>query len=257
MINIKMEDGKVWLSTPVNQSGIQIGNNALVHDLHRVENHSADPIKKEEDIARITDYLVANGRYRDNVLFWMGISFGVRCGDLLNFRFGHLIDEHGRWIDEIRFVEQKTKETRSVGKNRVVYLTDPVKNAIELYCSGRAINRDDFVFPSYKNGKAGNHMSRQAVDKIFKHLINDELGMPYHASTHMFRKTFAYHVLTKCEDRSRALEYLQLIFGHSSPMITLMYAGVTDEEIRDLTTNLYNGVDRYQFRKAIGDLKIS
>ena len=54
-----------------------------------------------------------------------------------------------------------------------------------------------------------------------------------HAGTHLMRKTFAYHYLTGAADRSRALEQLMLLLGHSSPRITLSYAGITEDELRD------------------------
>ena len=58
------------------------------------------------------------------------------------------------------------------------------------------------------------------------------------------RKTFAYHCIMQSPDRTRAIEFLQRILGHSSAAITLAYAGITDEEIRSTYKKLNLGMRR-------------
>ena len=86
-----------------------------------------------------------------------------------------------------------------------------------------------------------NNLKRRSVERILKEVINDELGIPVKASTHCLRKTFAYQVIMNAKDRSRAIEFLQKIFGHSSQQVTLHYAGITDDEIQDMYQNLNLG----------------
>ena len=43
--------------------------------------HAAEPIKSMSDIALISKYLIDHGRYRDNMLFIVGINFGLRASD--------------------------------------------------------------------------------------------------------------------------------------------------------------------------------
>lgn len=66
-----------------------------------------------------------------------------------------------------------------------------------------------------------------------KSIVNDELHIPVHASTHMLRKTFAYHFLMEAPDRNRALELLSMQLNHSSIAYTLRYIGITQDEILD------------------------
>ena len=45
--------------------------------------HTSDPIKSIDDIYSISNWFISNGRYRDNMLFIVGINFGLRVSDLL------------------------------------------------------------------------------------------------------------------------------------------------------------------------------
>lgn len=71
------------------------------------------------------------------------------------------------------------------------------------------------------------------VERLLKSIVNDELHIPVHASTHMLRKTFAYHFLMAAPDRNRALELLSMQLNHSSIAYTLRYIGITQDEILD------------------------
>ncbi len=49
--------------------------------------HAAEPIKDMNDIIRISQFLIGQLRYRDNMLFIVGINFGLRVSDLAHFAF--------------------------------------------------------------------------------------------------------------------------------------------------------------------------
>ena len=52
-----------------------------VHNDLAVE-HAAEPIKSMDDIIRISQFLIGQKRFRDNMLFIVGINFGLRISDL-------------------------------------------------------------------------------------------------------------------------------------------------------------------------------
>lgn len=200
--------------------------------------HAAEPIKNMEDIKKIQKYLIDNKQYRDNLIFIMGINFGLRCGDLLNMRVGSLIDTNGFYRDQIVIQEGKTQ------KFRTVYPNEAVEDAADLYfMNAGTVDFDDYLFRSESNrGKnSGEHLAVRNVERMLKNVINDELGMDVHASTHCLRKTFAYHVIMTAPNRDRALEFLMKIFGHSNIAVTLRYAGITDMEIKNAYQNLNLG----------------
>ena len=238
--------------------------------------HAAEPIKNSEDIRRVIRYLTERGRYRDNLLFVAGINFGLRCGDLLRLQVGHVVDERGRLRQKIVLQEEKTD------KYREVYMNQAVAEALRLYANGKEFDIDDYLFPSLSNNDSdalydklsvkeriqltesgdkalyrirkgtGGPISRRSAERILKSVINDELGIDIHAGTHCMRKTFAYHTIMEAEDRSRALEFLQKLLGHSSQAITLAYAGITDDEMRHHYQNLNLGLDGMDFSLSSG-----
>lgn len=204
--------------------------------------HKAEPIKSLEDINRISQYLITNKRYRDNMLFICGINFGLRISDLLRLRFCNLIDDTLTFKTEFPILEKKTMNTRKTRKNRVLTVNDAVIEAVTLYLTNVPSKLDDFMFRSESpNGRGKNvALNRKSVDRILKE-IKDTLGIEAHMSSHTLRKTFGYHQMAMSNNDTRKLVVLQRMFGHSSVTQTMEYIGITDEEIRDAYMNLNLG----------------
>lgn len=203
--------------------------------------HAADPIKDLDDIMRISEYLIHNGRYRDNMFFILGINFGLRVSDLLKLRFAHLIDESNCFRTTFPILEQKTSHTRKTQKNRYISINQSVMDAVTLYLQHSESKLDDYLFRSERNIKAGVNkpITRCTADLILKGIAED-LGLDCHVSTHTLRKTFGYHQMLMSNNDPRKLLLLQKIFGHSSAGQTLDYIGITEGEIEDayMTLNL-------------------
>lgn len=212
------------------------------------EDHASDPIKDIKTIERISDWLISQGRYRDNMLFIVGINFGLRVSDLLTLRFSHLINTDFTFKTTFPILEKKTKNTRKVQKNRYVSVNDAVIDAIILYLSNtEGVTLSDYMFRSASNNgsNVNKPMHRNSVERLLKS-IGKELGLTEHIATHTLRKTFGYHQMLISGNDPRKLLLLQKIFGHSSSAQTLQYIGITGEEIEQayLDLNLGSG-DRY------------
>ena len=80
--------------------------------------HTSEPIKSMDDIMRISEFLIQNRRWRDNMLFIVGINFGLRASDLRLLRFSNLINDNLTFKDSFPILEKKTKNTRKHRKNR-------------------------------------------------------------------------------------------------------------------------------------------
>lgn len=208
--------------------------------------HTADPIKSLDDINRISQYLIDNKRYRDNMLFICGINFGLRISDLLRLRFCNLINNDLSFKTEFPILEKKTMNTRKSRKNRWLSINEAVMDAVTLYLMNAQAKLDDFMFRSESpNGKDKNvALSRKSVDRILKE-IHDTLGIDAHMSSHTLRKTFGYHQMAMSNNDARKLLVLQRMFGHSSVSQTMEYIGITDEEIHEayMKLNLGSGYD--------------
>lgn len=211
--------------------------------------HKAEPIKNLEDINRITQYLIHNKRYRDNMLFIAGINFGLRAGDLLSLRFGHLINDDYTFKKTLVIEEEKTKSTRNRRKNRHITINNAVIDAVILYLQNTSdVSLSDYMFRSISNnGKNNNEPIKvRSLGRILKK-VADELNLNVKISTHTLRKTFCYHQMVMSHHNSRKLLLLQQMLGHSSPMMTLAYIGITNEEIEEAYMKLNLGDKKYNY----------
>lgn len=260
----------VWV---LNNEKMKIDQDEDFVETYKVRKYAADPIKNIEDINRILDYFLSHKQYRNLLLFSMGINFGLRCGDLLQLKFGHVLNKDYSFKNQIVLIEEKNKNKRTCYMNQ--FVVDAVQMYIDSLATNRTeINLNDYLFTSLSNSNSFNYYDTlhckststgkpievkrdpnapiqvKSVEKMLKKVINDELGIDVHAGTHLMRKTFAYQVITNAPDRNRAIEMLQRILGHKSPATTLYYAGITGEEIQTVCQNLYKG--RIDFCYGIG-----
>lgn len=206
--------------------------------------HAADPIKNVSDIYAISAWFIAKERYRDNMLFIVGINFGLRISDLLTLRFSHLIDEQFTFKTTFPILEKKTKDTRKKKRNRYITINDAVIDAVTLFLEHTpGVKLSDYMFKGISNrcGKGNEKpMHRNSAERVLKE-AGEALGFDYHISTHTLRKTFAYHQMLMSDNDPRKLLLLQKMFGHSTPNMTLDYIGITKEEIEDAYLNLNLG----------------
>lgn len=208
--------------------------------------HTSEPIKSLDDIQRISSWYISQGKYRDNMLFIVGINFGLRVSDLLSLRFSHLIDEQYKFRSSFPILEKKTKNTRKVRKNRYITINEAVISAVTLYLEHTSgVRLSDYMFRSESNrGKDQNRpMARYSAERVLKE-AGDALGLDIHIATHTLRKTFAYHQMMMGGNDPRRLLLLQKMFGHSTAAQTLDYIGLTNEEIEEAYLELNLGYQK-------------
>lgn len=209
-----------------------------------VSEHAAEPIKNMDDIYKVSKHLISNGQYRDNMLFIVGINFGLRVSDLRMLRFADLINDDCTFRDRFAVLEKKTKNTRKVKKNRYITINDAVVEAVTLYLEHTSgVKLSDYLFKSESHAtkdKDAAPISRQAIDLILKRIAK-ECGLGNRMASHSLRKTFAYHQMVMSGNDPRKLLLLQKMFGHSTASQTLEYIGITEEEIDDAYRKLNLG----------------
>lgn len=222
------------------------------------DDHTAEPIKSMDDILRISEYLIEQERYRDNMLFIVGINFGLRVSDLRMLRFCDLIDSDFTFKESFPVFEIKTRNTRKKKKNRYITINQAVIDAVSLYLTHTEdVCLSDYMFRSASNnGKDKNlPIHRNMVDRILKGIAKD-LCLDMKMSTHTLRKTWAYHQMMMSGNDPRKLLLLQKMMGHSSVMQTLEYIGLTQEEMRDayLGLNLGSKTQNYLIDSQVIDI---
>lgn len=215
--------------------------------------HAAEPIKSMDDIFAISDYLIKNGRYRDNMLFIVGINFGLRVSDLRVLRFSNLINDNCTFKDSFPVFEKKTRNTRKRKTNRYITINDAVIEAVTLYLQHTPnVCLSDYMFRSESNhgGNINEPLSIKSIDRILKGIAND-LDLNIKMSTHTLRKTFCYWMMVRGGNDQRRLLLLQKMLNHASPAQTLGYIGLTAEEVeaayKDLNIGIRNGKYRDYF----------
>lgn len=195
--------------------------------------HAASPIKSLDEIERVSDYFINNGRYRDNMLFIVGINVGLRVSDLRMLRFCDLIDADFTFKDSFPVFEKKTRNTRKRKKNRYIAINDAVMDAVTLYLEHTdGISLSDYMFRSESNhgGNLNAPLSIKSIDRILKNAAK-ECEVTAKMSTHTLRKTFAYWTMVFGGNDQRQLLLLQKMFNHSSPAQTLTYIGLDRDEM--------------------------
>ena len=212
-----------------------------------VEDHSADPIKRMEDIDRISKFLISQERYRDNMLFIVGINFGLRVSDLRVLRFANLINDNFTFKDTFAVFEKKTRNTRKRKKNRYITINEAVIEAVTLFLEHTDnVCLSDYMFTSNCGKRTGGPIHRNSVERMLKKIAKD-LDLNIHMSTHTLRKTFAYHQLAMSNNDPRKLMLLQKMLNHSSISQTLDYIGITSEEIEQAYKDLNLGSEKYNY----------
>ena len=213
------------------------------------EEHAAEPIKDMDDIMRISKYLIRNARYRDNMLFIVGINFGLRVSDLRVLRFCNLINVNFTFKNSFPVFEQKTRNTRKHKKNRYITINTAVIEAVTLYLEHTpGVCLSDYMFRSESSNASGDNvpLTRKSVDRILKGIASD-LKLNMRVSTHTLRKTWAYHQRVMSNNDPRKLLLLSKMLGHSSISITLDYIGITNDEIEEAYRNLNLGSEQYNY----------
>lgn len=205
--------------------------------------HAAEPIKSMDDIFMISKYLIKQERYRDNMLFIVGINFGLRVSDLRMLRFSNIINDNLTFKNSFAVFEKKTRSTRKRKKNRYITINHAVVESVKLYLEHtEGVCLSDFMFRSESNrGKNKNEpLSTKSIDRILKGIVFD-LNLNVKVSTHTLRKTFCYHQMVMSHNDTRKLLLLQKMLNHSSPAQTLDYIGITSEEIDEAYNQLNLG----------------
>lgn len=191
--------------------------------------YEVEPFKSKKDREKIKQYLRGKKDLRDYALVMLGWSVGLRCGDLVSLAIGDVVNQDGMVKAAFQVEEEKTDKIRELGINRTA------QEAIRAYLQQReGYTLDDWLFPSRKGTE---HIQVGSVRKIIKNFCT-ELGIKGNYGTHSLRKTFGYCVYTQNADNALILPTLQKIFGHSSPSVTLLYIGITKDDISGIYQNL-------------------
>lgn len=107
-----------------------------------------EPIRERKKIAQIKNQLRGERRFRDLLLFVVGINTALRVSDLLQLQMGDFVDEHGALRDRFWLREEKR------GKRNEVIINDSIREVMREYLltyPNLLDNPNHFVFFNTKN----------------------------------------------------------------------------------------------------------
>jgi len=188
---------------------------------------TVQPIREKEKIADMKRWFRGQS-LRDELLFTFGINVPLRISDLLSFKIGEVIDERGRAIDY--YIDRTEKKT---GKTKTLKISPKLRRLIENYIKTERPDADpnEYLFRSRKKNKDGEYvLTRIQAYRIIQRAAR-ACGINYSIGTHTCRKTFGYHAL---RDGKATLPILQQLYNHSSQQDTLIYIGITQDEIDEV-----------------------
>lgn len=209
------------------------------HNYKKGERQTVYPLKRQEDIINMANWLMENKSKKYVLAFVLGINVGLRANELLSLRMNQLFWPDGsvRFItdledtsDGIEILQSKTK------KYRTIFLNAECKAALEWYfpVRGACLYSEDFLFSSREGGSI--HVD--TLRKVLKDAA-EACNIKQNVGTHTMRKTWGWHQYKyNCCKAGMDITMLQRAFGHSSPEVTLRYLGITDEEDKALYHNM-------------------
>ena len=148
-----------------------------------------EPIRDRKKIAQIKNLLRGQGRFRDLLLFTVGINTALRISDLLQLQIGQFLDDRGHYKSCFWIHEQKRNKRHEVPINQSVRVA--LKEYLKAY-PGVAKNSEHFVFFNTKTNGYSDPIKRGQAWK-FTVPICREVGVPGNFGVHSLRKTWGYH----------------------------------------------------------------
>ncbi len=163
--------------------------------------------------------------YRNRTILELLWATGMRVSELAGLNFGDLnLDEN-----EIRVFGKGSKE-------RIVLITDRTKNFLERYIeSARALIPKGYNIgePNENSPVFINNTGYRLQTKTIRNVINDvvdKISLPKHVTPHVFRHSFATHLIENGAD----LRVVQELLGHANISNTQIYTHVSTQHLKDV-----------------------
>lgn len=186
-----------------------------------------EPIRDRKKIAQIKNLLRGQVRYRDLLLFVVGINTALRISDLLKLQVNQFVDEDGKIRKRFWIREQKR------GKRHEITINQSMKEALVEYLDAYPFVLDDPWSYLFFNPRTRQPIKRGQAWKFIT-AICWEVGLRGNYGTHSLRKTWGYHARMQGVD----LALIMYKLNHNSIAYTKRYLGITDDELQAIAQRL-------------------
>ena len=148
---------------------------------------------------------------RDKAILETLYSTGIRVSELVGIN-----------VDDVDFIGNIIKVMGKGKKERMVPVGDKALSALKEYLDGRKVD-NKFVFVNKNGTRLGSRSVRNVINKYIL-----EQAMSQHVTPHMFRHSFATHLLNHGAD----LRSVQELLGHVNLSTTQIYTHLTTDKIK-------------------------
>lgn len=163
--------------------------------------------------------------YRNRAILELLWATGMRISELSGLNFGDLNLEN----NEIRVFGKGSKE-------RIILVTDRAKTYLERYInSARVLVAKGYRLevPTESSPVFINNTGYRLQPRTIRNVINeivDKIELPKHVTPHMFRHSFATHLIENGAD----LRIVQELLGHASISNTQIYTHVSMQHMKEV-----------------------
>lgn len=173
-----------------------------------------------DEFKRLIDCLVKDEQHIWAFYCLMSFCLGLRSGDVRKLKWQDVLNRRS-----VVVTEQKTGKTKGIpiGQNTAEHIS-------KMYEIAGYPHLDSYIFCTQRS-KENTPVSLQYINRIaktWKRKYRLKIG---NFSSHTFRKTFGRYVYEKRNRSTDALIELNRIFRHTSLQTTLIYIGITDDNI--------------------------
>ena len=163
--------------------------------------------------------------YRNRTILELLWASGMRISELSGLNFGNLNLEN----NEITVFGKGAKE-------RIILITDRAKTYLQNYINTvRPLVAKDYTLPPVNDespvfiNKTGYRLQPKTVRNVINEIV-EKIELPKHVTPHMFRHSFATHLIENGAD----LRVVQELLGHASISNTQIYTHISTQHMKEV-----------------------
>lgn len=185
---------------------------------------TVEPIRDWDKIQEIKSLLLSEEKYRDWLMFTLGLNFALRISDLLRLKISDVYDTDMFPKNRVILREKKT------GKENFLTITNGSREALVQYHRLKRLKySNDFLFRSRQGGD-------RPIDRVQAYRILNKVAVKaglndLNIGTHSLRKTWGYHAYKRF---NLSLDDIMLKLNHQSIQSTKRYIGLSMEEKEEI-----------------------
>ena len=184
-----------------------------------------------EEVKRLRRVAKEETTATEAFLLELGLATGLRVSEMANLRVGDFATENGRNSVFVR--------NGKCGKSRIVRLPEYFKRTLKEYLRQKRKSGEptDSEAPLFYSRRTGGSLSVRALQKAFKRLLM-KAGLDVKKfSIHCLRHTYAVELFRAS---GWNLRLVQQQLGHSSVLVTEVYANLFSPVITTALSNLWS-----------------